>query len=123
MLVVDDEPGVRGVLNNGMRQQGFTVWLAAGCEEALDLYRCHQEAIDVVLLDVCIPGQDGPQTLTALQELNPKVRCCFMSGDLGSYTVERLFNLGAAAVIRKPFRLAEVAETLAELASKAAWSR
>jgi CheY-like chemotaxis protein len=119
ILVVDDEAGVRGVLNLGMRRQGFAVWVAADGQEALDLYRRHHETIDVVLMDVRMPGLDGPQTLAALQELNPQIRCCFMSGDLGNYTAERLQILGAAAVLRKPFHLAEVARVLCEQASKA----
>jgi CheY-like chemotaxis protein len=55
-LVADDEESVRGVLDIGMRQQGFDVWLAADGQKALDLYRRHCEAIDVVLLDVRMPG-------------------------------------------------------------------
>jgi CheY-like chemotaxis protein len=119
ILVVDDEGGVRGVLNVGLRKEGFAVWLAADGREALDLYRRYRELIDVVLLDVRMPGLDGPQTLAALQELNPQVRFCFMSGDLGSYTGEWLHNLGAATVLPKPFRLDEVARVLWQLASRA----
>ena len=69
------------------------------------------------MLDVLMPGLDGPRTLAALQELNPQIRCCFMSGDLGSYTEDRLQSLGAVAVLQKPFRLAEVAEVLRQLSS------
>jgi CheY-like chemotaxis protein len=101
ILVVDDEPGVRGVLNIAMRQQGFAMWVATNGQEALDLYWRHHKTIDVVLMDVRMPGLDGPQTLAALQQLNPQIRCCFMSGDLGCYTAERLQNLGAAAVLRE----------------------
>ncbi len=119
ILAVDDDEGVRGVLGIGLRQLGFAVWLAAGGSEALDLYRRHHEAIDVVLLDVRMPGTDGPQTLAALQELNPRIRCCFMSGDLGGYTEEGLRNLGAATVVDKPFRLGEIAQALWDVASKA----
>jgi DNA-binding NarL/FixJ family response regulator len=70
-------------------------------------------------MDVRMPGLDGPKTLAALQELNPQIRCCFMSDDIGSYTAERLQNLGAAAVPWEPFHLAEVARVLCEQASKA----
>jgi CheY-like chemotaxis protein len=117
VLVVDDDECVRGVLNVAMRQQGFAVWLAVDGQEALDLYRRHRETIDVVLLDVRMPGLDGPQTLAALQELNPRICCCFMSGDPGRYTVERLRDLGAAAVLPKPLHFAEVAQVLRECAS------
>jgi CheY-like chemotaxis protein len=112
ILVVDDEEAVRNVLGSGLRQSGFAVWLAANGPEALDLYWRHREGIDLVLLDVRMHGLDGPRTLAALKELNPRIRCCFMSGDLGNNTEEKLYNLGAAAVLSKPFRLAEVAQTL-----------
>jgi len=117
VLVVDDEEMVRGVLNLGLRHDGFAVWLAANGEEAVALYRRHRADIDVVLLDVRMPGPDGPQTLAALRRFDPQVRCCFMSGDLGGHTEERLREGGAAAVLLKPFRLDDVARVLGELAS------
>jgi len=119
ILVVDDEDYVRDVLDVGLRQRGFAVWLAASGREAIDAYGCHRQDIDVVLMDVRMPRVDGPRTLAALQELNPKIRCCFMTGDLGSYTEEGLRGLGAATVLTKPFRLAEVAQLLREVASNA----
>ncbi len=118
ILVADDEEEVRDVLHDKLRHEGFSVWLAADGQEALDLYRTHCETIDVALLDVCMPGLDGPQTLAALQELTPQIRCCFMSGYLGSYTEERLRDLGAATVFAKPFRVDEVAHVLGELANQ-----
>jgi CheY-like chemotaxis protein len=119
ILVIDDDEGVRGVLSVALRQRGFAVWLAADGQEALDLYRHHGPVIDVVVIDVRMPGLDGPQTLAALQAFNPQVHCCFMSGDLGSYTERGLRNQGAAAVFPKPLHLAEVTRVLWELASKA----
>jgi CheY-like chemotaxis protein len=121
ILVVDDDAGLRGVLDAWMRQQGFAVWLAADGQEALDLYWRQREAIDVVLMDVRMPVLDGLRTLAALRELNPRICCCFMSGDPGDFTERDLRVLGAAAVLPKPFRLAEVAAMLWELASRAQW--
>lgn len=122
ILVVDDEGGVRGLLKIGLRQQGFTVWLAADGQEALDLYRQNADTIDVVLLDVRMSGRDGPETLSALQKLNPQIRCCFMSGELGNHTTASLLELGAAAVLPKPFRLTEISQVLWQLARLPAWS-
>ena len=116
ILVADDDPEVRDAVHDGLRRQGFSVWLAADGQAALDLYRNHCETIDVALLDVCMPGLDGPQTLAALQELTPRIRCCFMTGYLGRYTEQGLRHLGAEAVFTKPFRLAEVAQTLRTMA-------
>ena len=112
ILVVDDELGVRALLEIWLRKQGFAVWLAAGGQEALTLYRNDLESIDLVLLDLRMPGMDGAQTLAALQELNSSVCTCFMSEDTGHYTAEHLRELGAAAILPKPFRLGEVAQVL-----------
>lgn len=98
-----------------MRAQGFAVWLAADALTAVELYRGHHDAIDVVLLDVRMPNRDGPETLAALRELDPYVRFCFMSGDMGKYTEENLLDLGAVAVFQKPLRLSELARQLMEI--------
>src|SRR5438067_12967616 len=82
VLVVDDQDGVRGVVGAVLRQEGFAVWLAADGWEAIDLYRSLRGSIDLVLLDVRMPGLDGPASLSALRGLNRRVRFCFLSGDL-----------------------------------------
>ena len=117
VLIADDEPEIREVLNDGLRHQGFSVWLAADGAEALDVYRNHREAIDVVLLDVRMPNLDGPATLVAMQEITPQIPCCFMSGDAGHYTEERLRRFGARALLKKPFQIREVAQLLRDVAS------
>jgi two-component system sensor histidine kinase/response regulator len=119
ILIVDDEGCMRSVLNLLMRKQGFAVFLAADGNEALDLYTRYRQNIDVVLLDVLMPGNDGPRTLAAIQEINPRVCCCFMSGSLGDYTEGELRDLGAVAVLAKPFCLSEVTQMLWELANAA----
>jgi two-component system, OmpR family, response regulator len=119
VLVVDDDPEVRAAVDEGLRLHGFAVWLAADGQEALDLYRYHCETIDVALLDVCMPGLDGPRTLAALQKLSPHIRCCFMTGYLGTHTEQALRGLGADAVFMKPFLLSDVAQVLRTVAHPA----
>lgn len=116
ILVVDDEPAVLQLLEVALRQQGFTVWRAGNGREALDLYQRHESAIELVLLDVQMGGLDGPQTLQALKERFPQVRCCFMSGSTGKYSFEDLMALGALRVLPKPFDLVEMGRTLEEAA-------
>jgi CheY-like chemotaxis protein len=110
--VVDDEHLVRIMVQLGLERNGFDVWLASDGREAIRLYRKHRGRIAVVLLDVCMPGLDGPRTLDALRELNPEVPACFMSGNTGAYDPEELRRRGAASVIAKPFRLDQLASVL-----------
>lgn len=116
VLVVDDEHMVRVMLQLGLERNGFDVWLAANGREAIELYRAHREDIAVVLLDVQMPGLDGPHTLDALRELDPKVLACFMSGATGAYTPEELRQQGAACIIAKPFFLDDLANILRRVA-------
>lgn len=118
ILVVDDDSDMRSLLTRGLEGQGLDVWLASDGQKALEMFWRHRDRIDLVLLDVCMPGLDGPQTAKALQQIEPGIRLCFMSGDLGCYTDQKLRDLGALAVIPKPFRLAEIGPMLWELAAK-----
>ena len=103
VLVVDDNKAVGMMLESALRHFGFVVRLAVTGREAVELYRESQQSIDLVLLDVQMPGMDGPATLTAIQTINPAVRCCFMSGHTGKYTTEELLDMGAAHLLSKPF--------------------
>ena len=112
VLVVDDEHFVRAMVQLSLEQDGFDVWLACSGREAIHLYQKHQDSIDVVLLDVCMRGLDGPETLEALRALNPEVLACFMSGGAGASEAEALLKRGAAHLIAKPFHLDQLANTL-----------
>ena len=115
VLVVDDEEEIVRLLQVGLRSYGLAVWVAADGYEAVEVYRSFREAIDITLLDVRMPGRDGPQTLVALRELDPDARVCFMSGFAGHYTDQNLLDLGALDVFMKPLRLSELARRLLAL--------
>jgi CheY-like chemotaxis protein len=112
ILIVDDEVQVRTMLGLALRHHGFKVWLADGGRKAVELYAQQQDAIDVVLLDVRMPGFNGLQSLAALQKIDPLVRCCFISDDSVLYPRASLLALGACAVLEKPFGLVDVSHAL-----------
>jgi CheY-like chemotaxis protein len=71
-----------------------------------------------VLLDVNMPGLDGPTALAWIRRIDPQVRCCFMTGFSAEHSAEELMALGAVRVFDKPFRLDEIIRTLAELCGR-----
>jgi CheY-like chemotaxis protein len=74
VLLVDNDLYVRQALAVMLKRLGCEVWLASSGPEALELYRQHPGSIDMVLLDVRMPGMSGPATLDALRQFNPRVR-------------------------------------------------
>jgi two-component system, OmpR family, response regulator len=118
VLVVDDDPTMLRLLQAVLLREGFTPWLAENGQVALELYEQHQAEIAVVLLDVRMPGLDGPQTMAALQRLNPDVACCFMSGHTAGYSREDLLARGALHFFEKPFALDEIGQVLRRIGTR-----
>jgi CheY-like chemotaxis protein len=112
---VDDEPLVRKMLEDSLGHFGFRVHSAGSAAEAVALFEERQASIAMVLLDVQMPGLDGPQTVAALRRIAPHVRFCFMSGNTGKYSPSQLLDMGAAAVFPKPFQIADLAYQLRQL--------
>jgi DNA-binding NtrC family response regulator len=112
VLVVDDDADVRALAGAHLRHHGFDPLPADGGRQAVEVYRQRCGHIDVVLLDVVMPGLDGPQTLAALRQADPAVRAVFMSGYTNDYTEADLAGMGAASFVAKPFRSAELASAL-----------
>jgi CheY-like chemotaxis protein len=115
ILVVDDQAFDRVMLDIELRRHGFAVWLASDGQEALELYQRHRAEIELVLLDVRMPGMDGPETLAALRALNPEIRCCFLAGHSGSFVDDELLKHGAMAVLHKTFHPDRVAPVICQL--------
>src|SRR5262245_23295877 len=93
VLVADDEELIRALLGLALRGEGLRAWVAADGPEAVELFRQHQADVGVALLDVRMPGLDGPQALARMRELRPDLPCIFLTGYSGLYTEEELLAL------------------------------
>jgi len=118
ILVVDDEPAIREILQRYLQCQGFHVWTAANGEEALDHCCDHSDEIAVILLDVRMPGLDGPHTFDGIRKLNANIPVCFMTGDPGNYEPADLLRRGARHLFDKPFQMDEIVRVVSDLAKQ-----
>jgi two-component system, OmpR family, response regulator len=104
VLLVDDEEDVREIARLSLgRVGGMDVCEASNGPEALQ--RAEEEKPDFILMDMMMPGMDGPATLLALRA-NPStasIPIVFLTAKALPSEVERLHQLGAAGVITKPF--------------------
>jgi CheY-like chemotaxis protein len=111
ILVVDDQAGIRRLLETGLTDAGAEVWMAADGAAALNMLESLEP--ELMLLDLSMPGVTGWEVLESLRASNRRqdmpVILQTSADDFDSF--ERARRLGVAAFISKPFRLSEVVET------------
>jgi len=114
VLVVDDEQLVRELARDILKRYGYTVLMASGGEEAVELYRQHADKIAMVILDILMPDVDGVETFRRIREIDPAARVVISSGYDEAHAGEKLLQAGAAAFVQKPYRIAELLKVVRE---------
>ncbi len=109
ILVVEDDDAVRRMTREFLQLRGYTVLEARGSTDAIQFVESHQEAIDLVLTDVVMPGMKGRELVDRLAKLRPGLKVLYMS----AYTEDDAINIGilnpGTAFIEKPFGPDELA--------------
>ncbi len=105
-LVVDDEENMVHVLTTLLAQEGFGVAAARTGEEALE--RIRSEVVDLVLLDVRLPGRDGIEVLEAVKAQRPDCGVLMMTAFGSIESAVAALRAGADDYLVKPFRAEEV---------------
>jgi two-component system, NtrC family, nitrogen regulation response regulator NtrX len=106
ILVVDDEAGIRESLSSILRDERYSVEAVESAELALE--RLHSGNIEVVLLDVWLPGMDGLEALSRIQNLPQPPSVIIISGHGTIETAVRATKLGAFDFIEKPLSLERI---------------
>ncbi|KIL44012.1 chemotaxis protein CheY [Jeotgalibacillus alimentarius] len=111
ILIVDDQFGIRILLNEILEKEGYQTFQAANGPEALTLLK---EAPDLVLLDMKIPGMDGIEILRKMKEKEPDIKVIIMTayGELGM--IQEAEALGALTHITKPFDIQDIRNLVKE---------
>ena len=112
VLVVDDEPDNRELGGAILGHYGYQVLEAASGEEALERYRREGDAIDLVVLDLGMPGMGGLNCLRRLLQLNPALRVVVASGYSIDQHATEVLEVGARGFVAKPYRMADLADTV-----------
>ena len=103
VLVVDDEPEVRGVLVEFLSSRGYEVMAAESGAVAVALVEAARP--DLVLLDVAMPGMDGVETLRRLVQIDPSLAVIMVTANTDIGITSKLLALGAVDYVPKPFDL------------------
>ncbi|HEY2829346.1 MAG TPA: sigma-54 dependent transcriptional regulator [Thermoanaerobaculia bacterium] len=110
VMIVDDEEVLRDVLEVVLRREGFEVVLAASGEEALNLL--DGEEVDLIILDVMLPGISGIDTLRAIRISNPALPVVVITAFSSIDGAIEAMKFGAFHYIPKPFKNEEVVFTV-----------
>ena len=100
---MDDEQAIREVGQEILNLKGYKVLLAKTGEEALEIYQQAKAEIDLILLDISMPGMGGHKTLTALLEFDPEAKVIIASGYSLNGQLKDIIESGASDFVAKPF--------------------
>lgn len=116
MLLIDDDDYARAALRRALERAGHSVIEAADGREGIRCY--HETPAAVVITDILMPGQDGLETIMALQKEFPDVKIIAISGGGETGRMDFLYvaeRLGAQYTFHKPFELRELLAAVHEL--------
>jgi signal transduction histidine kinase/ActR/RegA family two-component response regulator len=111
ILVVDDEEAMRRVVGKALGRLGYRVLEAANGVEALRVLEQGQQ-VSGVLLDMMMPEMSGPEAFPQIRRLVPGLPVVVMTGFTEEGVIERMLDLGADAVLTKPFDIGELARVI-----------
>jgi signal transduction histidine kinase len=115
ILLVEDDPGVRGVANRMLTRAGHSVLIAEDPERALAVAAAHPDSIDVLITDVVMPKLSGPDLSERLRELRPNLRTLFMSGYNRGHLVPAEDESKGVLFLEKPFTYEALVKKVAAL--------
>ena len=106
ILVVDDQFGIRILLNEVLQKEGYDTYQAANGLQALEILNDHVP--DLVLLDMKIPGMDGIEILKRMKVLQPDIKVIIMTAYGELDMIQEAMDLGAITHFAKPFDIDDI---------------
>jgi signal transduction histidine kinase/CheY-like chemotaxis protein len=117
ILWVDDEVAMLEVMSDNLEEYGYAIHTADSGEKALELFREHAGAIDLVVLDLGMPGMGGRVCLEKLLEIDPDARVIITTGFGTQEEEEEMTRAGARGFLAKPAQISEILSKIEEVLS------
>ncbi len=110
ILVAEDEEALRRLTCGLLENLGYATRSAASGEEALEIYQRSGGQVDLVVMDLSMPGMGGQKCLQQIKALDPQAKVIIISGYMGDGQAKEAMQAGALGYLAKPFRREELAQ-------------
>jgi signal transduction histidine kinase len=115
ILIIDDEATVREVATDILAAQGFHVTTAANGHEGIACFRMNFQTIDLVLLDLKMPGLTGTETYQTLQQIQPALKVIFTSGYSDAAVNSQISQSASITFLPKPYTVESLTRQVHDL--------
>ena len=108
ILLIDDEQMVMEVNQELLESMGYKVYVAGSGQEGIAVYMEKKDKIDLVILDMIMPGISGSETFDRLRKINPNIKVLLSSGYSLNGEAKHIMDRGCNGFLQKPFKLEEL---------------
>ena len=112
ILLVEDQKAIRELVEKVLTEDGNKVSVCSDGEQALEFYKKNHRDIDLVILDMTMPGMDGRQTFVGMKKINLRICALLASGLASNVPTEEILDLGIKDFLHKPYRMEHLLETV-----------
>jgi PAS domain S-box-containing protein len=118
ILLIDDEEMIIKVGEELLQELGYEVLVAKSGQGAIKLYKKNTDKIDLVIMDMIMPGMGGGETFDHLKEINPDIKVLLSSGYSINGQASEILKRGCDGFIQKPFNINQLSEKIQGIIAK-----
>ncbi len=115
ILLVDDEEMIIEVNQEILKAIGYKTMIARSGKNAIEIYKNNQDKINMVIMDMIIPGMSGKEFYDNLKKINPEIKVLLSSGYSISGQAAEILDRGCNGFIQKPFKLRKLSVKIREV--------
>jgi len=118
ILLIDDEEMIIKVGAELLQELGYKVLVARSGQGAIKLYKKNADKIDLVIMDMIMPGMGGGETFDHLKKINPDIKVLLSSGYSINGQASEILERGCDGFIQKPFNINQLSEKIQRIIAK-----
>ena len=118
ILLIDDEDMILDIGDELLRELGYTVLIARSGAEAIGIYKQNHPTVDLVIMDMIMPGMGGGEAFDRLKEINPEAKVLLSSGYSINGQATKILQRGCDGFIQKPFNMKQLSEKIHQIIGK-----